>query len=100
MTVQPAIFAAIANKKPRELLDHLPFIHLKKHWELQKEIARIQEEVSKDPDASLLALWLQTKETELQDVKIFTAMGESAPQVILALLIVIKQGLWIIGSLN
>ena len=85
LTVQPAIFAAISNKKPRELLDHLPFIHLKKHWELQKEILR-------QPDNSYWALWLQEKETELQGVKIFTAMGESAPQVILALLIVIKQG--------
>ena len=43
-------------------------------------------------DDSYFASILQEEETKLQAVKIFTAMGESAPQVILALLIVIKQG--------
>lgn len=88
MTVQPAIFAAISNKNPRELLEHLPFIHLKKHWEFQKKIAKLQQMA----DDSYFASILQEEETKLQAVKIFTAMGESAPQVILALLIVIKQG--------
>ena len=91
-TIQPAIYAAISNKNARELLDHLPFIHLKKHWALQKEIQEYQNIVSKNPDDPYWATRLQRKETELQNLKIFTAMGESAPQVILALLIVIKQG--------
>ena len=73
-------------------MDHLPFIHLKKHWALQKEIQEYQNIVSKNPDDPYWATRLQRKETELQNLKIFTAMGESAPQVILALLIVIKQG--------
>ena len=59
---------------------------------MQKDIAKYQEYVSKYPDDPNFASFLQDKETQLQDIKIFTAMGESAPQVILALLIVIKQG--------
>ena len=92
LTVQPAVFAAISNKKASEFLDHLPFIHLKKHWAMQKDIAKYQENVSKYPDRPIWASCLQNTETQLQDIKIFSAMGESAPQVILALLIVIKQG--------
>ena len=84
LTVQPAIFAAISLKDPRELFLHLPFINLKKNWKLQKEIARAQE--NEDEGG------VEDKETELQNVKIFTSMGESAPQFILALLIAIRQG--------
>ena len=90
LTVQPALLAAISHKNCSEFFQHLPFVHLRKHWELQKEIAELQKNLSESDDPVYASI-LQDKETELQEFKIFTAMGESAPQVILALLIVIKE---------
>ena len=90
LTIQPALLAAISHKNCSEFFQHLPFVHLKKHWALQKEIAEWQKKLSESDDPGY-ALVLQIKETQLQEFKIFTAMGESAPQVILALLIVIKE---------
>ena len=38
--VQPAIFAAISKKDPKEFINYLPFWHLKKYWQLQKDIEK------------------------------------------------------------
>ena len=65
---------------------------------MHKEIAALQEEVADraDPDARNAKFFykklLQDKETELQDFKVFISMGESAPQFILALTILLKKG--------
>ena len=92
LTVQPAILAAISNRNPRELFLHLPFIHLKKHWKYWREINEAHANVIYNPDDDGYASTLLRKESEFQEVKIFTAMGESAPQFILAIFIAIKQG--------
>lgn len=63
---------------------------------MHKEIAALQEEVSNRADypntKSFYKKLLQAKETELQDFKVFICMGESAPQFILALTILLKKG--------
>ena len=63
---------------------------------MHKEIAALQEEVSGRANAPNTKFFykklLQDKETELQDFKVFISMGESAPQFILALTILLKKG--------
>ena len=63
---------------------------------MHKEIAALQEEVSGRANAPNAKFFykklLQNKETELQDFKVFISMGESAPQFILALTILLKKG--------
>ena len=93
-TLQPAILAAISKKSWKKFVDHLPIKHLKTHLELQTEIAKWQTRISEQDHPYIKSLFeerLHKLETELQEVKVFFSMGESAPQFILALSILMKN---------
>ena len=75
-------------------MDYLPIKHLQTHLEKQKTIAGFQKSISETSNKGWKSNYesrLQKVETELQKVKLFTSMGESVPQFILALSILMKQ---------
>ena len=75
-------------------MDYLPIKHLQTHLEKQKTISGFQKDISETSNKGWKSNYesrLQKVETELQKVKLFTSMGESVPQFILALSILMKQ---------
>ena len=62
---------------------------------MQTEIAKHQSIIARCDNPEIKSSWeidLQEQETDLQNFKVFNAMGESAPQFILALSILMKKG--------
>lgn len=62
---------------------------------MQTEIAKHQSIIAGCDNPEIKSSWeidLQEQETDLQNFKVFNAMGESAPQFILALSILMKKG--------
>ena len=98
-TIQPSILANLStfhsDKSFKKFVDHLPIMHLKTHLGLQRKIALKQREAAETNQGkehqNYLESQIQEFETELQKVKVFTSMGESVPQFVLALSILMKQ---------
>ena len=93
-TIQPSILAAISNRSCQAFVDYLPIKHLQTHLVIQKKIAGLQKSISETSNPGWKTNYegrLQKEETELQKVKLFTSMGESVPQFVLALSILMKK---------
>ena len=103
-TFQPGILAAISHSNLKDFFQLLPVVNLYYTYKLLVKVTGCRKEVSKceagfgnivtpEDEAHLEKANenLRKAESELMTIKVFTAMGEAAPQFILQTAILLKE---------